>query len=204
MTPRYLSVGCKCIPSSFCTWTQGDLTCVCSLRFQSLVRTVPEESECIRFLDVGPGQGFRHPCVSTFKDATSGPSQKTPRKGIEFLQPSGWFEWDTTLDCVPCSHTCSSGRGPESAKGGRSGSKEPQSTKRKRGGSLRGSRGKPRQRSSRVPRLHQPRSGARARSPAGGSVCQDVTWCGAAELADRRRAKLWSRPPQSRGAAGAA
>lgn len=85
VAPRCLSVGCKRILSSLCTWTQGGLTCADSLRFQSLVRTVPEESECTRWPGCGSWTGCRDTCVSTFKDATSGPSQKTPWKGIEFL-----------------------------------------------------------------------------------------------------------------------
>lgn len=39
--------------------------------------------------------GCRHPCVFIFKGATSGPSQKPPWKGIEFLQPSDRLQWDT-------------------------------------------------------------------------------------------------------------
>lgn len=35
--------------------------------------------------------------MPTFKDVTFGPKQKTPWRGIGFLQPSGRFEWDTTL-----------------------------------------------------------------------------------------------------------
>ena len=71
-------------------WTQGGLTSICSLCFQGLARTVPEESECRRSWDVGPGQG-----VGSFEEITSGPSQKTPRRGMG-SQASGRFEGDTS------------------------------------------------------------------------------------------------------------
>lgn len=74
-------------------------------------------------LDVGPGQGVGILVCLPSRMPPLVPVRKL--HGREFSSPSGRFERDTTLGFRPSSHTCSSGRGPESAKGRRTRCRKP-------------------------------------------------------------------------------
>lgn len=149
----------------------------------------------------GSWTGCRDPCVSTFKDATSDPSQKTPWKGIEFLHLVAGLSGIQLLASGQAATPAPEGGVPSPPEVGGPGVGSPRAQSQSAAGACQVPEGIRAQHGSPVPTSHAAAPELAVR-PA--PLRQDVTWYRPAEPGDRRRAKLSSRPPRSRGTAGAA